>query len=52
MDEILRLSDAGRIGQPGRCGAEFAEAIDRVRALKRQRGIRMTAVENPPGARE
>jgi MraZ protein len=49
---FVGLGHKFRIWEPGRFGAELAEATEQVRAFRRELGTRMAAAEKPLGARE
>jgi transcriptional regulator MraZ len=49
---FVGLGHKFQIWEPGRFGAELAEATTKVRAFKHELGIRMAAAEKPLGARE
>ncbi len=49
---FVGLGHKFQIWEPGRFGAELAEATEKVRAFKQELGIRMAAPERPLGARE
>ncbi len=52
MDKTIQLSAGFQPPEPGRFGAELAEATAKVRAFKHELGTRTTAAAKPLGTRE